>query len=137
MGRSAYGETSGTGTRQARPVMERLMSFRLTDEIARLRAERPWQDGDRNSRTLAKDIDFRLLLSVLRDGAVLDEQDGDARVSIQLLEGSAALLLDDDEAELNAGQLAVVDIGQRWLLRAVGECAALLTFAWPREKAGV
>jgi quercetin dioxygenase-like cupin family protein len=135
MGRGAYGRTSGTGLRGSRPLMERLMVFSLNDELVRMREEEPWQQGDRNSLTLAKDVDFRVMLTALRDGATLDEGDGDARVSLQVLEGRALVNLDGEEAELAAAEIAVVDAGQSWSLRAVGECALLLTLAWPREKA--
>ena len=134
---SPYGSTSGTEERESRPLMERLMVFSLQDELERLRGEEEWQSGDRNSRTLAKDVDFRVLLSVLRGGAALQEEDGDARVSLQLLEGLASLQLAGAEAELEAGDMAVVDAGQRWQLRAETDCSLLLTLAWPREKARV
>ena len=133
----AYGSTSGTGEREARPLMEGLMTFALRDEIATLRAEPQWRDGDRNARTLAKDVDFRALLSVLRPGAMIDEHDGDARASIQILEGGVQLTVDGQNAELGEGQLAVVDSGRPWLLTAATDCAVLITLAWPREKAGV
>lgn len=135
--RSAYGETSGTDSRESRPLMERVMDFSLREELEALRSEDQWQDGDRNSRTLAKDVDFRVLLTVLHDGATLDEQDGDARCSIQLLEGAAELSVDGQTTDLAGGGLAVVDAGLRWELRARGDAAVLLTLAWPREKAGV
>jgi quercetin dioxygenase-like cupin family protein len=137
MASGPYGRTSGTDLRESRPVMERLMVFSLEDELGRLRNEQPWREGDRNSRTLAKDVDFRVLLTVLRDGAQLEEEDGDARVSLHLLEGRAQLKLENAEAELERGEVAVVDAGNRWVLRAAGECALLLTLAWPREKADV
>lgn len=134
---SPYGSTSGTDEREGRSLMERLMVFSLRDELKRLRGEEQWQNGDRNSRMLAKDIDFRVLLSILRGGAIIEEEDGDARVSLQLLEGRASLQLEGAEAELEATEVAVVDAGQHWRLRAEGDCAVLLTLAWPREKAGV
>lgn len=137
MANGAYGKTSGTDAREGRPMMERLMVFTLSDEIQRLREEEPWTDGDRNSRMLAKDVDFRVLLTVLRPGATLEEEDGDARVSLQLLDGRAVLRLAGAEAELERGEVAVVDAGQRWLLKATQDSALLLTLAWPREKAGV
>jgi quercetin dioxygenase-like cupin family protein len=144
MNSSSYGETSGSDSRQSRQMMEALMVFSLGDEIDNLRTEAPWTDGDRNSRMLAKDVDFRVLLTVLRDGAKLDEQDGDARASIQLLQGRATLRLGGgmlgagaEEAELEAGDLATIDAGRPWELSANGECALVLTLAWPREKAGV
>ena len=133
----AYGATSGTSERESRPMMEPLMHFRLRDEVDRLRTEEPWREGDRNSRTLAKADDFRVLLSVLRDGAALEEVDGDARVSIQLLDGRATVELEHAKAELTADEVAVVDAGRPWRLRAVSDCAVLVTLAKPREKARV
>jgi len=132
-----YGTTSGTQERESRPLMERLMVFSLAEEIEALRREYQWESNDKNSRTLAKDVDFRLLLSVLHTGATLDEKDGEARASIQLLEGSADLDVDGEVGRLEAGQVAVVDSGRPWTLRATSDCALLLTFAWPLEKAGV
>jgi quercetin dioxygenase-like cupin family protein len=133
----AYGSTSGTQEREGRAVMEGLMTFALRDEIAALKQETQWLDGDRNARTLAKDIDFRALLSVMRPGAQIDEHDGDARASIQIVEGGATLTVDGENADLGEGQLAVVDAGRPWLLTAATDCAVLITLAWPREKAGV
>lgn len=137
MASSPYGQTSGSEAREARPLMEPLMVFSIDDELQRLREEEQWQEGERNSRMLAKDVDFRVLLTTLRDGATLDEQDGDARVSLHVLSGRAVLELAGSEAELESAEVAVVDAGQRWTLRSVGECALLLTLAWPKEKAGV
>ena len=135
---SPYGETSGSETRESRPMMDQVLVFELQQEVATLRQEGEWTEGDRNSRMLAKDVDFRVLLSVLRDGATIDEQDGDARVSVQLLAGAGSLRVGGvGEAQLSAGQLAAIDAGQPWTLTARGECAVLLTFAWPPEKAGV
>ena len=133
----AYGSTSGTDERESRPVMEPLMHFVLGEEVERLRAEEAWRDGDRNSRTLAKDVDFRALLTVLRPGATLDEQHGDARASIQLLEGGATLRVVDESIELVRGQLAVIDAGRPWTLEASSDAAVLLTLAWPLTKSRI
>jgi quercetin dioxygenase-like cupin family protein len=137
MSTSERGSTSGSDSREARALMERLMTFDLHSEIDQLRGEDPWNDGDRNSRMLAKDVDFRVLLTVLRSGATLDENDGDARVSLQVIGGSARLETASGSTELRAGQIAVVDAGQAWDLTASEDCAVLTTLAWPREKAGV
>jgi quercetin dioxygenase-like cupin family protein len=117
--------------------MEGLMIFGLRDEIEGLRAEAPYAEGDRNAATLAKEVDFRVLLSVLRSGATIDEQDGDARASIQLLEGQATLRGDGEDSEMSDGDIAVINAGRPWFLTAKSDCAVLLTLAWPREKTGV
>jgi len=132
-----YGSTSGTDTREARAMIEPLMHFSLAEEVAALRAEEAYRMRDRNSRTLAKETDFRVLLSVMRSGAALDEQDGESRASVHVIEGSATLGIDGDETLLEAGELAVVDAGSAWLLQARSECAVLITFAFPDERAGV
>lgn len=137
MNGGAYGETSGTTVRESRTLMEQLLVFSLPEEIAALRDECRASGTDRASRTLAKDVDFRALLSVLDAGATLDQHHGDARASIQLLDGSALLDVDGQQTELSAGRLAVVDSGYPWTLRATSNCAVLLTLAWPVEKAGV
>ena len=133
----AYGRTSGADERESRPLMEPLMVFSLTDEIESLRSEWQWAENDKNSRTLAKDVDFRALLTLLHTGATLDEEDGDARASLHVLEGSAEIDVEGQRSSLSAGQMAVVDSGRPWLLRATTDCAVLLTLAWPLEKAGV
>ncbi|MEX2546776.1 MAG: hypothetical protein WD830_03190 [Chloroflexota bacterium] len=137
MSGGAYGSTSGTKEREPRTLMERLLVFSLADEIESLRSEDEWVDNDKNSRTLAKDVDFRALLSVLHEGATLDDQDGDARASVQVIEGTAELEVGGERSQLEVGQLAVVDTGSPWIVRATTDCALLITFAWPVEKAGV
>lgn len=132
-----YGTTSGTGTRDARPLMADMMVFSLQAEIDALREERPYAEGDRNSATLAKEVDFRVMLTVLRAQATLDEEDGDARASIHLIDGTAVLTVEGVDAELSAMDVAVIDAGKPWALRATSSCALLLTLAWPREKTGV
>jgi len=137
MSAGAYGSTSGTDERESRSLMERLMVFSLAEEIESLRAEFEWADNDKNSRTLAKDVDFRALLTVLHTGASLEEQVGDARASLQVLEGRAEIEVEGERRELGQGALAVINSGQAWVLRATTDCAVLLTLAWPLEKAGV
>ena len=133
----AYGTTTGTYERDSRALMDKLLVFSLADEIEALRGEAEWETNEKNSRTLAKDVDFRAILTVMHTGASLEEQDGDARTSVHVLEGEVELDAGGHAASLRSGQLAVVDSGQAWVLRATRDCAVLLTLAWPVEKAGV
>ena len=63
--------------------------------------------------------------------------DGDARTSIQLIGGAARLEAAGRSAELRSGQVAAIDQGQPWNLTAAEDSAVLVTFAWPRDRAGV
>ena len=53
------------------------MVFSIADEIVALRDESEWQENEKNTRTLAKDVDFRAILTVMHTGATIDEQDGE------------------------------------------------------------
>ncbi len=132
-----YSDTGGSDERTARSMIGPLLHFSLAEEIAVLRAEDEYVSRDRDSRTLAKETDLRVLLSVMRAGAALDKQDGDARASVQLIEGEATLSIERDAIRLSPGEVAVVDRGHPWVLQAESDCAVLLTLAWPPEKAGV
>jgi quercetin dioxygenase-like cupin family protein len=134
---TAPGETSGTDTREPRPMRERLLTFSLADELTHLRDEPQWQEGERNSRTLAKHVDLRVVLTTLRAGAGIEERDGDGRVTLQVLEGEAELAVEDGVVTLGTGRLATLDSGAPWRLTATSEAAILLTLAWPEEKAFV
>jgi len=133
----SYGPTSGNDERAARSLMERLLVFSLADVARGLRGESEFRDGDRNSITLVKEVDFRIVMSTLKDGATIHEKEGAARVSLQLLDGNAVLDVDGDVADLEAGQLATIDVGRTWELTSRGDSTVLMTLAWPREKAGI
>jgi mannose-6-phosphate isomerase class I len=129
--------TSGSPDRESRRLRDPLMRFNLLDEIARVAGEPEWGDGDRNSIVLAKGARFRLLLTVLRDGAQMDDDNGAATLSVQVITGSATIGRGPDQAILAPGELAVVEAGSPWTLTATGETAVLTTLAWPEDRAGV
>jgi quercetin dioxygenase-like cupin family protein len=135
--KGSYGSPGGSDTREARTMIESLMQFSLEVEADSLRLEPEYREGDRNSRTLAKETDLRVLLSVLREGAALDAQDGGERATVQVIDGTATIEVDGAEAHLQPSEIAVVDRGQPWVLRADSDCAVLLTIAFPPDRAGV
>lgn len=128
--------TSGSGVRDSRPLRDPLMHFNLLDEIGRLAGEPQWNDGDRNSIVLAKDARFRILLSVLRDGAGLADDDAYATIAVHLLTGSAMVTRGDREVLLAPGEIAVLEAGDAWSVAARAESAVLLSLSWPEEMAG-
>jgi len=129
--------TSGSPTRDSRTLREPLMRFALLPEIGRLTGEPQWNEGDRNSIVLAKDARFRMFLTVLRSGAGLGDDDGEATLSIHLITGSVTATRDRDSVMLAPGEIAVLEAGSSWSLEADQESAALLTFSWPEGLARV
>jgi hypothetical protein len=129
--------TGGSSLREPRPLREPLMRFNLLDEISRLAGEPQWGEGDRNSIALAKDARFRVLLSVLRTGATIGEDDADSTMSIHLITGAVTVRRGDVSVALAPGEVAVLEGGSGWQVRADQESAALLTLSWPEEQARV
>ena len=129
--------TSGSDTRDARPLRDPLMRFVLLDEIARLAGEPQWAANDRNAIVLAKDARFRMVLTVLRPGARFADKDGEATFSLQLVTGSVTVARDEQQLLLAPGEIAVVEAGASWFVEAAEESAVLMTLAWPEALAEV
>jgi quercetin dioxygenase-like cupin family protein len=108
-----------------------LMAFNLPKEIAQLHEEEAWQRTGRNSKTLVKQPDFRIVLIALRKGSHLEEHSADARISIHTLSGHVKLQLADQTVDLRDGHLLVLDRALEHDLEALEESAILLTISWP------
>ena len=108
-----------------------LMDFNLTKEIAQLHEEEAWRRTGRNSKTLVKQPDFRIVLIALQKGSHLEEHSADARISIYTLVGHVKLQLPEQTVDLPDGHLLVLDRALEHDLEALEESAVLLTISWP------
>lgn len=108
-----------------------LMNFNLPKEVAQLHAEEAWQRTGRNSKTLVKQPDFRIVLIALQNGGHLEEHSADARMSVYTLSGHVRLKLPEQTVDLQEGQLLVLDRAIEHDLEALEESAILLTISWP------
>ena len=108
-----------------------LMDFNLEREIAQLHQEEAWLRTGRNSKTLVKQPDFRIVLIALRKGGHLEEHSADARISIYTLGGHVKLQLPEQTVDLPLGHLLVLDRALEHDLEALEESAILLTISWP------
>ena len=109
-----------------------VMDFNLAKEIEQLQQEEAWPRTGRNSKTLVKQPDFRVVLVALKAGRKLEEHEADGRISIQTLSGHVTLQLTDQSVELPAGHLLALDRGLRHAVEAVEEGSFLLTISWPK-----
>ena len=108
-----------------------LMDFNLAQEIAQLHEEEAWQRTGRNSKTLVKQPDFRIVLIALQKGGHIEEHSADARISIHTLSGHVKLQLPEQTVDLPNGHLLVLDRALEHDLEALEESAILLTISWP------
>lgn len=109
-----------------------VMDFNLSAEIARLHQEEPWLRTGRNSKTLVKQPDFRIVLITLEKGGRVEEHKADARISIHTLSGHVKLQMPDEIVDLPAGHLLALDRALKHDLEALEESAVLLTISWPK-----
>lgn len=123
-GRTGHESLAGTLTAP-------LMDFNLVQEIEQLHAEEAWLRTGRNSKTLVKQPDFRIVLIALQKGGHLEEHSADARISIHTLSGHVKLQMPDQTVDLPGGHLLVLDRALEHDLEALEESAILLTISWP------
>ena len=108
-----------------------LMNFNLAEETAQLHEEEAWLRTGRNSKTLVKQPDFRIVLIALQKGGHIEEHSADARISIYTLSGHVKLQLPEQTVDLPGGHLLVIDRALEHDLEALEESAILLTISWP------
>lgn len=125
--------TGGSDEREARFLSVPLLHIALTEEIARLRAEQEYAEGDRNARALAKVGAFRLVLVAFRSGATFDEGDQRGSVALQVLEGRVAVRVDEQAIEIGEAEVAVVAPEHPWTAVALADGVLLIHLAWPPQ----
>lgn len=104
----------------------------LDREIQQLHQEDTWSAG-RNSKTLAKYADFRVVLMALKAGVRIDEHQAAGRISIQTVSGHISVRALGRTFDLAAGSLLTLDRATVHNVEALEESAVLLTIAWPVE----
>jgi quercetin dioxygenase-like cupin family protein len=120
--------------RDVGPLNAPSLQFDLDGEVRRLWRENASRLG-RNAKTLAKQDDFRVVLTVLKAGRRIQEHKAAGRISIQAIQGHIRVRVGRESAseaiDLPAGRLLVLDRGVRHDLEALTDSAFLLTVAWP------
>jgi quercetin dioxygenase-like cupin family protein len=114
------------------PLANPMLEFDLNAEIKRLREENAWQGG-RNSKTLVKNEDCRIVLTALQSGALLHEHRSSGRISVQAVSGHIQMHVEEKVFDLPAGHLLALDRALPHDVRALEDSAFLLTIIWPEE----
>ena len=126
--------TTGTDTRPPRATNSELLGFDLAREIDQLAAEPAWAEHGRTSKTLAKSPSFRLVLTLLRAGGEIGDDDVWSPLAIQVLGGAVRAAQAGRELHVGAGGLAWFDSGPGWSVIADEDAALLLAVSWPPER---
>jgi hypothetical protein len=127
--------TTGTDTRVSRALHEPVMTFDLEGEVERMRREPAYADHGRTSKTLAKAPAFRVVLTLIRAGGHVGEDDAWSPLAVQVLEGAVMAGRGDDLAPLGRGGLAWFSSGPGWSVEAREDSVLLISMSWPEERA--
>ena len=125
------GQTSGTDQRPPHELREPVTALNLLDEAAALRREPAWRQGDRNAKTFVKANDLRVVLTTLKQGAVVKEHRAPGSAVVQTLSGRIRLGLPDQAVDLPVGALVVLEPNLPHDVEALEESAFAITIAWP------
>lgn len=120
--------------RPDRPEGGPFVHRRLLEEVERLRAEPAWRDGDRNAITLTRGAGVRLVLTALKQGAVLHEHRAPAPATVHVLSGRMAFRVGGQRLELGPGHVVAMEAGLEHAGEALEDTAFLLTIAEERGR---
>jgi quercetin dioxygenase-like cupin family protein len=127
--------TTGTDTREPRPLDRALLAFDLSAELEALRSEPGWVEHGRTSKTLAKAATFRVVLTLLRAGGTVGDDDVWSPMAVQVLGGAVRAERDGQSVDVPDGGLVWFDAGTGWQVTAVQDAALLLALSWPEDRA--
>ncbi|HET7854097.1 MAG TPA: cupin domain-containing protein [Candidatus Methylomirabilis sp.] len=123
--------THNPQARPDRPGVAPLLSFRIEDELARLKHEPTWLTGSRNAITLVKKGALRMVLTALRKGTKLHEHHASGSLTLQVVSGSVRFQAAERTLEMGTGEVVVLESGVKHEVEALEESAFLLTLVQP------
>jgi quercetin dioxygenase-like cupin family protein len=106
-----------------------LMVFDLPTMIAQAMAESTFATANRNAVALLKDRHLRVVLVVMRAGAVIPTHTAAGPITVQALQGRLILGVESGDVPLPTGKLLTLEARTPHRLEAVEDCAFLLTVA--------
>jgi quercetin dioxygenase-like cupin family protein len=123
-------EPSRGDARAPEPTEGPFLTFDLAEQIAYLRQEPYWQSG-RNSKTIVKYPDFRVVLTAIQAKTTIHEHHAAGRISVQTVQGHLRMHAGGKEFDLPTGRILVLDRAIPHDVVALEDSAFLLTIAWP------
>ncbi len=118
-----------TNRQPLRPAAGGMLSLRVADEVARLKAKPEWSSVNRLAVSLVKDDALNILLMLLKKGAQLAEHRTKGPIAVHVLSGTVRFRAGSESAELLSGSIAALDRSVVHELEALDESVVLLITA--------
>ena len=112
-----------------RPSAGEMLSVKIMEEVARIKAKPDWSSANRLAVSLVKDDALNILLMVLKKGARLAEHRTKGPIAVHVLSGSVRFNARGRSAELSPGSIAALDREVVHELEALEESIVLLITA--------
>ena len=120
---------SEEGRQPLRPTSGEMLSVKILEEVARIKAKPDWSSASRLALSLVKDDALNILLMVLKSGARLAEHRTKGPIAVHVLSGSVCFSARGKSAELSSGSMAALDREVVHELEALEESIVLLITA--------
>lgn len=104
----------------------------LAQEIERLWQEPRWQGG-RNSKTLVKHPDLRIVLTAIQANHYVHEHHAAGSISVHTLAGHIRLHVPGRTLDLPAGRMVSLEQALRHDVESLEDSTYLLTIAWRED----
>lgn len=130
------GQTSGSTQRPPHELSGPVTVLNLLDEADALRREPAWAQSDRNAKTFVKEADLRVVLTILKQGAIVREHRVPGTAVVQVLTGRVRLRLPSQEVELPAGRQVILERDLPHDVEALEESAFVISIAWSGDPRG-
>ena len=113
-----------------------LQGFDLEAEVSRLRGEKEWQEGRRNSITLRKGEGMSVVLLVMKAGDRLEEHSAPGPISLMTREGRIRFAAEGEAVEAGPETALMCNAGVRHSVEALSDAVCLLNLAsgWRSER---
>lgn len=109
------------------------LTFDLAEQVEKLRSEPKYRENGRLGRTLVKEGDLRLTMTVLEEEAEVSTHHAVSPMTLQVLEGRLHYRVGEEERRLEAGELLFFGPGHAEDIRALEDTALLLMITGPEE----
>ncbi len=122
-----FNEATGQRPQGERIMDAPLVTINLGSFTEQIRAEKAWEDSDRNAITVFKTDGMRIVLIALHKDAEMKEHTADGIISVQVLEGQMQFTTKEQTVELSKGQMLALHKGIPHSVLAKEETIFLLT----------
>jgi len=122
------------GSLKGRTLKTPMLNFSIDKEIAQLKKETAWINGDRNAVTLQKNSNLRVVLISLRKGATLHEHKVEGPITLFVLSGRMNFIAGEEKIIVGNNEFIVLEKATPHDVEALEDTTFILTIIQTKFK---